>query len=101
MEFPARLKTVAGEVRIAHGDLVDDDLGNFVPGKALIQLSPEQTPDTGRASLMHEVWHHFVFSMGLRNDLSKKTEERMADLFAVYFTDLVRRNPKFITYLRG
>lgn len=75
------------------------DSGQFLHESQKILIGPENGPDARADTLLHEVLHgHFVL-LGLREDISKKLEEKIVLALAPLLLDTLRKNPKLVAYL--
>lgn len=101
MRPPKVTKTIVGPVPVVlEPDMPNDDLGEFSSYYNRIRLHSQQAPEQMKRTLLHELAHHMVFHLGLRNVLDKSEEEIVADVFAAYVLGLIRDNAQLVEYLR-
>lgn len=78
-----------------------DCLGATLGQYSLIILSPSQDYQSLRETFVHELLHAAVYDADGGNEtfLDTETEEKVCRLLAGRLVDLIRRNPRLVTYL--
>lgn len=83
-------KTVRVELEMVKGD---KDMGECKHAEALLRVSPKQSEDMRRDTLLHELLHF------LDTEMDTKLTERMVRLNATALLSALRDNPALVAYL--
>ena len=75
-------------------------LGCWFPGMRRIYIRKRQNKDEMNRTLLHEIWHAYLWTLGLHNLVNLKTEEVLCDTFSNLFIELTK-NKKIINLIRG
>lgn len=69
--------------------------------KQMILVSAESTPQTQKATLLHELVHAVLLRNGNSQDLDEKgsESEELTDTIALGMFELIRRNPELMRWL--
>jgi hypothetical protein len=78
-----------------------DPFGRTLHADAQINVRSTQAPPAMRDTVLHEVLHAILWVSGLafNEQMSEETEERIIRNLTPWLLDLLRKNPKLITYL--
>ncbi len=92
--------TVATAKGIEEEQSIGGDWGKTLLGAQRIILGTGQAPETLRDTVFHEVIHACFFNTGLASDDEfKAREEAIVRALTPILLDVLRRNPKLVTYL--
>jgi len=94
--FPTELTLMSQKWKITYTPHVDKAewlMGSSSAGDREIRIDTGQSIESMREVLIHEIAHSFFAHVP--GDLDQQLEEMMAQLFSVFFIDLVRNSPPF------
>lgn len=102
---PLRFRIIVDQGAIeqcqARAGVADPIVGYCHPSAETIYLSPNQSPRTMRATLVHELFHALSFSTGMyqQYEARKVSEEDAIGGFDTGWLGVLRDNPKLVAWL--
>lgn len=76
-------------------------LGNCRSPEGVITIDPKQSESQLADTVLHETLHALMNLVGATEDISDEDEEKLVRRLAPALLDVIRRNPKWVAYLRG